>query len=141
MRSNTDKELLDQEIDKWFEELEAQVDESEVARLAQAVLDRHANDRNNLDRKILDDFHGHAPTIDDTFQCKLPTITPKAQVFTQNLQDGQYFQTRYREGGGCSGFNYLRYSRRSRRARYRIQRKPSAVVDDMKVLSIFMDQK
>ena len=109
----SEKEQLDLELDKFFADLEAQLDESEVARLAQAVLDRHANDRNNLDRKILDDFHGHAPTIDDTFKGKLPTLTPKAQIFiTQNLQEGQYFRLGI-EGGGCSGFNYLlRYRRK-----------------------------
>ena len=138
MRSNTDKELLDQEIDKWFEELEAQVDESEVARLAQAVLDRHANDRNNLDRKILDDFHGHAPTIDDTFQGKLPTITPKAQIFiTQNLQDGQYFRLGI-EGGGCSGFNYLLdIAEQVEEHDIVFSESPPAVVDDMSIKYLY----
>ena len=107
MKSNTEKEQLDLDLDKFFADLETQLDENEVARLAQSVLDRHANDRNNLDRKILDDFHGHAPTIDESFKGRLPTITPKAQIFiTQNLQDGQYFRLGI-EGGGCSGFNYL----------------------------------
>jgi len=138
MKSNTDKELLDQEIDKWFEELEAQVDESEVARLAQAVLDRHANDRNNLDRKILDDFHGHAPTIDDTFQGKLPTITPKAQIFiTQNLQDGQYFRLGI-EGGGCSGFNYLLdIAEEVEEHDIIFSESPPAVVDDMSIKYLY----
>ena len=56
MKSNTEKEQLDLDLDKFFADLETQLDENEVARLAQSVLDRHANDRNNLDRKILDDF-------------------------------------------------------------------------------------
>ena len=47
----------DDDLDKWFVELEESLDEKEVQRLAQAVMERHANDRNNLDRKILDDFH------------------------------------------------------------------------------------
>ena len=105
--SKIETEQLDLELDKFFADLEAQLDESEVARPAQAVLDRHTKDRSNLDNKILSDFHGHAPTIDDTFKGKLPTLTPKAQIFiTQNLQQGQYFRLGI-EGGGCSGFNYL----------------------------------
>jgi hypothetical protein len=72
MKSSKEKEQLDLDLDKFFADLENQLDENEVARLAQSVIDRHANDRNNLDRKILDDFHGHAPTIDDTFKGKLP---------------------------------------------------------------------
>lgn len=94
MKSNTEKEQFEQEIDKWFDELK--LDEG---------FDR--DQPNVLDRKILDDFHGFAPTIDDSFQGKLPTITPKAQIFiTENLEEGQYFRFGI-EGGGCSGFNYL----------------------------------
>ena len=93
MKSNTETEQLDLELDKWFKELESQVDNEEVARLSQAVTDRLANDKSNLDRKILDDFHGHAPTIDESFDGQLPTMTPKAQIFiTQNLPEGQYFR-------------------------------------------------
>ena len=107
MKSNAEIEQLDLELDKWFKELESQVDENEVARLSQAVADRLANDKSNLDRKILDDFHGHAPTIDESFNGQLPTMTPKAQIFiTQNLPEGQYFRFGV-SGGGCSGFNYL----------------------------------
>ena len=70
--------------------------------MAQAVIQKH-----DLDRKILDDFHGFAPTIDEKFKGQLPTITPKAQIFiTQNLSEGQFFRFGV-AGGGCSGFNYL----------------------------------
>ena len=102
MKSNIETEQLDQEIEKWFEELETKLEESDVSKMAQAVMQKH-----DLDRKILDDFHGFAPTIDETFAGQLPTITPKAQIFiTQNLSEGQYFRFGV-AGGGCSGFNYL----------------------------------
>tara|TARA_S200002703_G_scaffold83179_4_gene71628 strand:- start:352 stop:888 length:537 start_codon:yes stop_codon:yes gene_type:complete len=105
MKSNTETEQLDQEIDKWFEELEAELNKPDVSKMAQAVLNRHS--KTDLDRKILDDFHGFAPTINETFNGQLPTITPKAQIFiTQNLEEGQYFRFGV-AGGGCSGFNYL----------------------------------
>ena len=100
MKSNTETEQFDQEIEKWFEELEAE--KPDITKMAQAVMQKH-----DLDRKILDDFHGFAPTIDEKFNGQLPTITPKAQIFiTQNLSEGQYFRFGV-SGGGCSGFNYL----------------------------------
>ena len=73
-------------------------DKAEIERL---------RSKTDLDRKILDDFHGFAPTIDESFQGQLPTITPKAQIFiSENLGENQYFRFGV-EGGGCSGFNYL----------------------------------
>ena len=100
MKSNIEMEQLDQEIEKWFEELEEQVNED-------GTLPPGYPARYDLDRKILDDFHGFAPTIDEKFNGQLPTITPKAQIFiTQNLSEGQYFRFGV-SGGGCSGFNYL----------------------------------
>lgn len=105
MKYSTEKELLEQELDKWFAELEAETTKPDVSQMAQAVLNRH--NKPDLDKKILDDFHGFAPTIDDKFEGQLPTITPKAQIFiTQNLSEGQYFRFGV-SGGGCSGFNYL----------------------------------
>ena len=96
MKSNIETEQLDQELDKWFAELEADL-----------ASQPKAQENTDLDRKILDDFHGFAPTIDETFAGQLPTITPKAQIFiTQNLSEGQYFRFGV-AGGGCSGFNYL----------------------------------
>ena len=96
MKSNIETEQLDQELDKWFAELEADL-----------ASQPKAQENTDLDRKILDDFHGFAPTIDETFAGQLSTITPKAQIFiTQNLSEGQYFRFGV-AGGGCSGFNYL----------------------------------
>src|SRR5210317_724084 len=99
--------LSDIEIDKWFAELEAELeankDEDELARLAQKVLDNH---QPSLADKVLQDFHGNAPIIDESYSGQLPDITPKARIFiTQNLEEGQYFRFGV-TGGGCSGFNY-----------------------------------
>ena len=60
------------DLDKFFEELEEMADKAEVERLRNKPLPQ-----SDLDRKILDDFHGHAPNIDESFNGKLPTITPK----------------------------------------------------------------
>ena len=51
------------DLDKWFAELEAQADQAEIARLAQQVLNRHQNREPTLEEKVLADFHGHAPII------------------------------------------------------------------------------
>ena len=103
MKSSIETEQLDQEIEKWFEDLETE--ESDAAKMAQLALEKHI--KPDLDTKILNDFHGFAPTIDEKFNGQLPTITPKAQIFiTQNLLEGQYFRFGV-SGGGCSGFNYL----------------------------------
>jgi iron-sulfur cluster assembly accessory protein len=60
----------------------------------------------SLFNKVLEDFHGNAPIIDESYNGQLPTITPKARIFiTQNLEEGQYFRLGV-IGGGCSGFNY-----------------------------------
>jgi iron-sulfur cluster assembly accessory protein len=95
------------DLDKWFAELEAELeahkDEDELARLSQKVLERQ---KPSLEDKILQDFHGHAPIIDESYSGQLPDITPKAKIFiTQNLEEGQYFRFGV-TGGGCSGFNY-----------------------------------
>ena len=47
------------DLDKFFEELEEMADKAEVERLRNKPLPR-----SDLDRKILNDFHGHAPKID-----------------------------------------------------------------------------
>ena len=39
------------DLDKWFAELEAEVDKAEVARLAQAVMDRHTIVSQLLEKK------------------------------------------------------------------------------------------
>lgn len=107
MQSPTEKDQYDIDLDKWFDSFEKDLNKEkpDIAQMAQSVLERVA--KPDLDSKILEDFHGFAPTIDETFEGQLPTITPKAQIFiTQNLQEGQYFRFGV-SGGGCSGFNYL----------------------------------
>ena len=44
MTSKTEPQQSEVDLDKFFSDLEAQLDESEVARLAQAVMEIHAND-------------------------------------------------------------------------------------------------
>jgi len=89
------------DIDKWFEELEEKL--VEIKRDQPEMQKRSYS----LDDKILDDFHGNAPIIDQSFKGQLPKISKKAQIFiSENLQEGQYFRFGV-EGGGCSGFNYL----------------------------------
>ena len=86
---------LDTDIDKWFEELEAELEKEQPQQKSYSLFD-----------KVLDDFHGNAPIIDESYSGKLPDITPKARIFiTQNLEEGQYFRFGV-TGGGCSGFNY-----------------------------------
>ena len=94
----SDKEKDQQELDKWFEELETTPQPSIYEQLR----------AESLDDKILRDFHGFAPTIDQSYAGKLPTITPKAQIYiTQTLKPGEYFRFGV-NGGGCSGFTYIR---------------------------------
>ena len=95
------------DLDKWFAELEAQADQAEIARLAQQVLNRHQNREPTLEEKVLADFHGHAPIIESEFDGQLPNLTAKAKMYIlNNLEPGQMFRFGV-SGGGCSGFNYL----------------------------------
>ena len=92
-------EHSDINLDKWFEELEASID---LEREQPPMQERDFS----LFNKVLEDFHGNAPIIDESYNGQLPTITPKAKIFiTQNLEEGQYFRLGV-IGGGCSGFNY-----------------------------------
>jgi iron-sulfur cluster assembly accessory protein len=92
-------EHSDINLDKWFEELEASID---LEREQPPMQERDFS----LFNKVLEDFHGNAPIIDESYNGQLPTITPKARIFiTQNLEEGQYFRLGV-IGGGCSGFNY-----------------------------------
>jgi|TARA_R110001592_G_scaffold177592_14_gene417936 iron-sulfur cluster assembly accessory protein len=60
----------------------------------------------DLSQKLLYDFHGNAPTIDES-QTALPTITKKAAIYIGSvLEEGQMFRFGI-DGGGCSGFQYL----------------------------------
>ena len=102
-----DQKLTDTEIDQFFAELEAQADHAEVARLAQQVLDRHQTREPTLEEKVLADFHGHAPIIEDEYHGELPKLTAKAKIYIlTNLEPGQMFRFGV-SGGGCSGFNYI----------------------------------
>jgi len=93
MSETTNLDLDDLEIDKWFEELEAE-------------LENYPKQTQSLADKVLEDFHGNAPIIDESYAGQLPDITSKARIFiTQNLEEGQYFRFGV-IGGGCSGFNY-----------------------------------
>lgn len=95
MKSNTEKKQ--QDLDKWFDELESPTKKSVYEEMKAG----------SLDDKILRDFHGFAPTIDQSYAGKLPTITPKAQIYiTETLKPGEYFRFGV-NGGGCSGFSYL----------------------------------
>ena len=127
MKSNTEMEQLDQEIDKWFEELEAELENAPVQE-----------NKVDLDRKILDDFHGFAPTIDDKFSGQLPVITPKAQIFiSQNLEENQYFRFGV-EGGGCSGFNYLfDVDKTVNEDDIKFSTSPPAIIDEMSLKYLF----
>ena len=69
------------DLDKWFAELEAEVDKAEVSRLAQAVIDRHNNREPTLEEKVLADFHGHAPIIESEYDGQLPNLTAKAKMY------------------------------------------------------------
>tara|TARA_Y100000389_G_scaffold164864_1_gene168780 strand:+ start:197 stop:700 length:504 start_codon:yes stop_codon:yes gene_type:complete len=91
----SDKEKAQQELDDWFDEFDTKPSVYEAMK------------KESLDDKILRDFHGFAPTIDDKFVGDLPTITPKAQIYiSETLKPGEYFRFGV-TGGGCSGFNYL----------------------------------
>jgi iron-sulfur cluster insertion protein len=89
-----EKEFNQIDIDKWFEELEAEFEKEQPKK------------EYSLAEKVLEDFHGNAPIIDESYAGQLPDITPKARIFiAQNLEEGQYFRFGV-VGGGCSGFNY-----------------------------------
>jgi iron-sulfur cluster assembly accessory protein len=60
----------------------------------------------NLKDKVLEDFHGNAPIIDESLHGKLPTLSKKAAIYISNtLKPGQYFKLAV-DGGGCGGFQY-----------------------------------
>jgi iron-sulfur cluster assembly accessory protein len=105
------KKLIDSDIDKFFAELEAEaeknVNQAEVSRLAQQVLNRHNAHTPTLEEKVLADFHGNAPIIEEKYDGELPGLTAKAKIYIlTNLEPGQMFRLGV-SGGGCSGFNYI----------------------------------
>ena len=85
------------DLDKFFAELETEIQNAETTKVIE---------KTTLDRKIIDDFHGNVPIFNDEVSGQLPTITPKAQIYINDvLEKGQYFRFAV-DGGGCSGFNY-----------------------------------
>ena len=86
------KEKVLKELDDWFDDLESKPQPS--------IYEQMKNE--SLDEKILRDFHGFAPTIDEKYKDKLPTITPKAQIYiTETLKPGEVFRVGG-TGGGCA---------------------------------------
>ena len=60
-----------------------------------------------LDEKILRDFHGNAPIIDETYKKDLPQLSKTAKVYiTTILEKAEDFFRISVTGGGCSGFQY-----------------------------------
>jgi iron-sulfur cluster assembly accessory protein len=105
--SEQDQKLTDTEIDQFFAELEKQADQGEIARLAQQVLNNHKMQEPTLEEKVLADFHGNAPIIEEKYDGELPGLTAKAKIYIlTNLEPGQMFRLGV-SGGGCSGFNYI----------------------------------
>ena len=96
--------LTDSEIDQFFADLEAQADKDEIARLAKQVIEKHTP---SLEEKVLADFHGNAPIIEEEYHGESPKLTAKAKIYIRsNLEPRQMFRFGV-SGGGCSGFNYL----------------------------------
>tara|TARA_R110000744_G_scaffold352692_1_gene458906 strand:+ start:517 stop:999 length:483 start_codon:yes stop_codon:yes gene_type:complete len=59
-----------------------------------------------LEYKILEDFHGNPPIINQEMIGKLPTLTKKAKEYiVNNMTEESAFMFSV-NGGGCSGFNY-----------------------------------
>ena len=60
-----------------------------------------------LDEKILRDFHGNAPIIDEAYKKDLPQLSKTAKVYiTTILEKAEDFFRISVIGGGCSGFQY-----------------------------------
>ena len=60
-----------------------------------------------LDEKILRDFHGNAPIIDETYEKELPQLSKTAKIYITNiLEKAEDFFRISVVGGGCSGFQY-----------------------------------
>jgi iron-sulfur cluster assembly accessory protein len=60
----------------------------------------------SLEKKVLEDFHGNPPILNNKMHGKLPTITEAAKSYiAKNMSQGDCFKFSV-SGGGCSGFNY-----------------------------------
>lgn len=62
----------------------------------------------SLDEKILRDFHGHAPIVDEK-QIDNPKIDKNCADYFNSIIDKDDFVRIAIEGGGCSGFQYAFY--------------------------------
>ena len=73
-------------------------------------MENYQNDYpNNLDQKILNDFHGNKPIIDET-QVANPTIEDTCISYLKTLISNETDFIRICiEGGGCAGFQYAFY--------------------------------
>lgn len=113
------------DLDKFFAELETSIENTE-------------SELPNLDRKIIDDFHGNVPIFNEEVRGQLPTITPKAQIYiTDVLEKGQYFRFAV-DGGGCSGFNYaFDIETHPRKDDIQFSKNPPAVIDDVSIKYLY----
>jgi len=113
------------DLDKFFAELETSIQNSEP-------------ELPNLDRKIIDDFHGNVPIFNEKVNGQLPTITPKAQIYiTDVLEKGQYFRFAV-DGGGCSGFNYaFDIETNPRDNDIHFSQNPPAVIDEVSIKYLY----
>lgn len=60
----------------------------------------------SLEQKVLEDFHGNPPILNNKVHGQLPTITETAkQYIVKNMPKDSCFKFSV-SGGGCSGFNY-----------------------------------
>ena len=60
----------------------------------------------DLDKKILQDFHGNEVIFKPEYKNKLPTLDKKAQLkILSTINDDSYLRVSV-IGGGCSGFTY-----------------------------------
>ena len=113
------------DLDKFFAELETSIENTE-------------SEPPNLDRKIIDDFHGNVPIFNEEVRGQLPTIAPKAQIYiTDVLEKGQYFRFAV-DGGGCSGFNYaFDVETHPRKDDIQFSENPPAVIDDVSIKYLY----
>ena len=113
------------DLDKFFAELETSIQNSEP-------------ELPNLDRKIIDDFHGNVPIFNEKVNGQLPTITLKAQIYiTDILEKGQYFRFAV-DGGGCSGFNYaFDIETNPRDNDIHFSQNPPAVIDEVSIKYLY----
>ena len=113
------------DLDKFFAELETSIENTE-------------SELPNLDRKIIDDFHGNVPIFNEEVSGQLPTITPKAQIYISDvLEKGQYFRFAV-DGGGCSGFNYaFDVETHPKKDDIQFSDNPPAVIDEVSIKYLY----